>query len=329
MMGVSAAGIAGFSHPAFAQERSANVSVGETTREPAFGTEPGTQRIDANPEAGFHSPYFLYTPEPTSSATESVNDSRERPLLVQIHPWGDFQNRVKNARRAISGGVLSAGEMNCPALVAPLPNGVESGFRSPEKPQNVDPRHRRVDLQLLAMIEDANSRLSGGTFTVADQFHFGGASSAGYFIDAFAALHPEQVNIFSSGAHGNAFLPIERLTEDIPTYGDPDQQIVPWPIGAGNFDERFGKEFDRESWMKIDQFRWIGAEDQNPENPDEYYHKAFKDSNEIDRLIEEFFGKLQVDHRFRTSQKIYDHLGVPAKFSAFEGAGHVPPAENR
>lgn len=306
----------------------ATVTIGETTPESGFGTEPGTQRIDANPEAGFHSPYFLYTPETPDSATESVNDSQTRPLLVQIMPWGDFEERVESARDAIQGGVMRADVMNCPALVAPLPNGPESGFRSPEEPQDIDPRHERVDLQLLAMIEDAKSRLNGGTFTVADQFHFAGGSSSGYFIDAFAALHPEHVEVFSSGANGFAFLPLEKLTEDIPTHGDPDHETTPWPIGAGNLDERIGEEFNRKAWMKIDQFRWIGAEDQDPENPDEYIHKAFRGSDEIDELIEDIFGTLQVDHRFETSRKIYDHLGVPATFTVFEGVGHVPDGEH-
>lgn len=73
---------------------------------------------------------------------------------------------------------------------------------------------------------------------------------------------------------------------------------------------------------------WIGAEDQDPENPDEYIHKLYRDSDEIDELVEDIFGTLQVDHRFETSRKIYDHLGVPATFTVFEGVGHVPDGEH-
>lgn len=154
-----------------------------------------------------------------------------------------------------------------------------------------------------------------------------GGSSAGVFIGTFAALHPEHVNVFSSGANGIAFLPIEELTDDTPTHGDPERTTVRWPIGAGDIDEFADEEFNREAWMEIEQFRWIGAEDQDPENPDEYLHKPYKGSGEVDQLVENIFGTLQVDHRFETCREIYDQLGVPATFTAFEGAGHVPESE--
>jgi hypothetical protein len=303
----------------------ATATADESVHEPAFGTDPGAQRIDANPEAGFHSPYFLYTPETPDSATDSVNNSLERPLLVQVHPWGDFEDRVSNARNGIQNGVLRADRMNCPALLAPLTFNIEGAFLRRDDP---DPRQERVDLQLLAMIDDAKSRLSGGAYTVADQIHCGGGSSAGVFMDAFAALHPGHVNVFSSGANGIAFLPFEQLSDDFPTFGNPGQQTVPWPLGAGEVDELANKEFDRDAWMEIDQFRWIGAEDQDPENPDNYVHKLYRGSDEIDQLVEEIFGTLQVDHRFETSRQIYNHLEVPATFTVFEGAGHVPESEH-
>ena len=307
-------------------ERSrATATTDEQVREPAFGTDPGAQRIDANPEAGFHSPYFLYTPETPDSATESVNNSLERPLLVQVHPWGEFEDRVNNAREGIQNGILRADRMNCPALLAPLTFNIEDAFLRRDDPE---PRQERVDLQLLAMIEDARSRLSGGAYTVADQIHCGGGSSAGVFMDAFAALHPEHVNVYSSGANGIAFLPFEQLTDDIPTFGNPGQQTVPWPIGAGEIDELAKKEFNSDAWMEIEQFRWIGAQDQDPEAPDRYVHKLYKGSGEVDQLVEEIFGTLQVDHRFGTSREIYNHLGVPATFTTFEGAGHVPESEH-
>ena len=299
----------------------ATVTVGEATLESAYGTDPGAQRIDANSEAGFHSPYFLYTPETSAPATESVNNSRERPLLVGVYPWGDFEDRVSNAGERIRNGILGAQRMNCPALMAPLPFIIEDAFLRRDNP---NPRQERVDLQLLAMIEDAKSRLDGGTYTVAGQIHFDGGSTGGIFADAFSALHPEHVNVFSSGANGIAFLPFEELSDDIPTFENPGQTTVPWPVGAGEIDKLADRGFNRDAWMEIEQFRWIGAEDQDPENTDTYIHKIYKGSDEVDQLVEEIFGSLQVDHRFETSREIYDHLGVPATFTAFEGAGHVP-----
>jgi hypothetical protein len=301
----------------------ATVTVG-TGSESAFGTNSNAQRIDANPEAGFHSPYFLWTPDTPDLATESVNNSRERPLLVEVQPWGNFGERVNSARERISGGTNVARDMKSPTLIAPLTIDVEDPFLRQSDP---DPRQERVDLQLLAMIEDAKSRLESWPYTVTDQIHGGGGSLAGIFWNAFAALHPEHIRVMSSGANGIAFLPFEELTDDIPTFGNPRQTTVPWPIGAGEIDELADKEFNRRAWMEIEQYRWIGAEDQDPENPDRYVHKIYKGPGEIVQLVEEIFGSLQVDHRFETSRKIYDHLGVPATFDAYEGAGHVPEGE--
>lgn len=303
---------------------SASDPADESTAGPAFGTAPGAQRIDADPEAGFHSPYFLFTPDTPDAATKSVNNSTERPLLVEVYPWGDFENRISHAREQIQNGTVRAERMNCPALIAPLPFKIEDAFLRLDDPA---PREQRVDLQLVAMIEDAKSRLEGGAYTIAEQVHCNGGSTAGVFIDTFAALHPEHVNVFSSGANGIAFLPFAELTDDIPTFGSPEQTTVPWPIGAGEIDQLADKEFNRDAWMQIEQFRWIGAEDQDPENSDRYIHKIYKGSDEVDELVEEIFGTFQVDHRFETSREIYDHLGVPATFTAFEGAGHQPKSE--
>ncbi|TKX73987.1 hypothetical protein EXE46_11635 [Halorubrum sp. GN11_10-6_MGM] len=81
--------------------------------------------------------------------------------------------------------------------------------------------------------------------------------------------------------------------------------------------------------MDIEQFRWIGGEDQDPDDPRNYVHKRFRGDDEIDRAIEEIFGTLQVDDRFGTSREIYDHLGVPATFRKFEGQPHAPDREYR
>ena len=320
---------------------SSEVSISETVdgAEPVgtpYGTEPGVQKIEADPDARFHSPYFLYTPE-FDSVEESVTDSQERPLVVTAYPWGEFEERVEGAQRpdrSVTGRIADA--MNCPVLSVPLT--LTRGHLGLE-PQELtlaqeleidDPRRERVDLQFIAMIEDAKSRLNTGTYTVADGIHYDGASSAAYFIEKIAPLHPEYINAYSFGANGHAFLPFGELTDDIPVYGDPDRTTIPWPIGTGNFEELTGEEFNKEAWMDIEQFRWMGGEDQDPDDPENHIHKRFRDEHrEISQVVEEIFGTLQVDDRFETSREIYDHLDVPARFRIFEGQPHAPDFEYR
>lgn len=301
-----------------------------------YGTEPGVQTIEADPDAGFHSPYFLYTPTTSPSSVESVSNSRKRPLLATAYPWGDFEERVEGANREVEGGLMRAvaDATNCPVMAVPLT--LTRGYVGLE-PQELtlaheieitDPRRERVDLQFIAMIEDAKSRLNSDTHTIADEIHYAGGSSAAYFIEKIAPLHPEHISVFSFGANGLAFLPFEELTDDIPVHGDPERTTVPYPIGAGNLEELTGEEFNKKAWMDIEQFRWIGAEDQDPEDPDNYIHKRFRSGREISQVVEEIFGTLQVDDRFETSREIYDHLEVPATFTKFEGQPHAPDRES-
>jgi hypothetical protein len=296
--------------------------------ETGYDTNLGVQRIEKDPEAGFHSPYFLYTPSTQTTAEDSVNGSQTRPLLVRIYPYGDHQNRVQNARRQAEAGWI-ADAVQSPLLVAPLWFRIDPGFGLESGEQVSDPRRERVDLQLLAMIEDAKSRLNGGTYTVADQIHFEGSSAKGTFIDRFAALHPEHVNVFSSGANGIAFLPVAEVSDELPTYNDATGESISWPFGTANFEDLVGEEFNREAWMDITQFQWIGENDQDPSDPDEYVHKAWRFEDEDSRLVQEIFGTLQVDHRFNTCREIYNHLGVPATFTIFDGSGHVPGRDGR
>jgi hypothetical protein len=290
-----------------------------------YNTPTGVQKIDKDPDAGFHSPYFLYTPQTPETAEESLSNPK-RPLLVKNYGWGDYEERVEGARNSVQGEMWRVADAtNSPLLGTPLRFRVDSGFRLKTETEVSDPRRERVDRQLVAMIEDATSRLNGSTYAVNDKIHFRGASLGGRFIDRFAALHPEYVDLFSSGANGIAFVPLPEVTSDLPTHGESSDEgkSLFWHVGTANFEELVGEQFNKEEWMKINQYRWIGEHDQDPENTDEYLHKAFKGSNEIDQLIQDIFGNLQVDHRFKTSQQIYNHLDVPATFNIFEGEEHV------
>lgn len=301
-----------------------------------YGTEPGVQKIEADHDAGFYSPYFLYTPTTSPLAVESVSNSRKRPLLVEAYPWGDdFEERIESASGTIEHGLMRtvADATNCPVLVTPLP--LTRGFIGLE-PQELTladeieisyPRRDRVDRQFIAMIEDAKTRLNSDTHSVAEKIHYAGGSSAADFIDRIAPLYPEFISVISAGANGYVFLPFEEITDDIPVHGDPERTTIPYPIGAGNLEELTGEKFNRDVWMNIEQFRWIGAEDQDPEDPENYTHKRFRDDREISQVVEEIFGTLQVDDRFETSREIYDHLDIPATFTKFEGQGHVPDSK--
>lgn len=285
--------------------------------------------IEADPDTGFNWPYLLYTP---STTDENVNEKSEadatetRPLLVGNSPRrgvpSDRDKRAESGRNHIERGRLRAiaDELNSPAVVALIPSRTEDG--SYQNLRLSDSTFERLDLQLLAMVDDARDRLAEQPYEIPKKFHAEGFSSNGRFFDKLTALHPERINAISAGGNGITVLPLEELAPDIPTAGDPSTETPPWPIGVGDLQELTGEKFNRDAWFETNQFWYIGAEDQDPENPGEYLHKLYKGSGELDELISEIFGSLQVDDRFKTSQAIFEQLDAPAQFTAYEGAGH-------
>lgn len=324
-----------------------------------YAMSSGVHKIEADASRGFQMPYFLFTPSTPPVASESLNSSCKRPLIVEVTPWGDADNRIEYSSEAVRGGTgrTIAEATNSPLLVAPL-NHEPPRIDSTGDPFLSDPsppftRDRRVDLQLTAMIENAKRRLNGSVFTVAERIRLIGASSAGRFADLFAAIHPEIVFALSSGANGIAFLPFHTVKTGTPTHQSEDEtplqqsthsenrvqdaqlmatgdqgRIVRWPIGTAGLYNRAGETFDKSAWKEIDQYRWIGSEDQNSTNPQRNRHKLYSGDSPTGSLVRDLFGSLQVSDRFKTSKKIYNQLNVPATFVSFEGDGHVKSDES-
>jgi len=304
----------------------ATVAVDEPLNEPdSSGTESRVELIEADPDAGFNWPYMLYTPGTSDSTTES-DSADTRPLVVGNSPWrgvpSETEKRRESGQSHIESGRVNAiaAELQSPALVALIPSRTEDGSDVNLTLSGSNPP--RLDLQVLAMIEDARARFSDQPFDVPEKFHAEGFSSNGRFYDKFTALHPERINAFSAGGNGIVVLPFEELSEDIPTAGNPSITTLPWSVGVGDLSKLIGTEFNREAWLETNQFWYIGADDQDPENPGEYIHKRYRGSGEFDNLISEVFGSLQVDDRFRTSQAILEQVGASAEFTAYDGAGH-------
>jgi len=308
----------------------ATVAVDEPLHSSDSGdSESGLELVEADSDAGFDWPYLLYTPSTSESAEGDEAGSagaETRPLVVGNSPWrgvpSETERRLESGRGHIENGRLSAiaSELDSPGLVALIPSRAEDGSYQNLSLSGTD--GDRLDLQLLAMIEDARERLAEQPYDVPEKFHADGFSSNGRFFDKFTALHPERINAVSAGGNGIVVLPFEELGEDVPTAGDPSTTTLPWPVGVGTLSELIGAEFDEEAWLETDQFWYIGAEDQDPENPEEYVHKLYRGSGEVDDLIAEIFGSLQVDDRFRTSEAILEQVGASARFTAYDGAGH-------
>ena len=71
---------------------------------------------------------------------------------------------------------------------------------------------QRLDLQLLAMIDDARARLASRGMNLPAKVLLTGFSASGSFVNRFTALHPERVQAAAAGGlNGNLILPLATL----------------------------------------------------------------------------------------------------------------------
>lgn len=277
--------------------------------------------IEADPEAGFNFPYFLYAPDISP-------DAEPRPLLVQPNNSGtatdDFSVHQTSAEERITERFPRdmSDNLTIPLLVPVFPR--------PES-DPVDLTHyvhylctttmnlesgvlERVDQQLIRMVEHAQDLLADLSYPVTDDIHMNGFSASGNFVNRFAALHPERVQAVTAGAvNGTAILP---LTE-------ADGHSLPYQLGVADFDSLIGETFDLAQWTEVDQFIYMGATDTNDTIG---YGDAWTDSGQEATALE-VYGEDMQRERMPFCEAVYDAKGASAQFAVYDGVGHWRSSE--
>lgn len=101
---------------------------------------------------------------------------------------------------------------------------------------------KRLDLQLIAMIDDAIERSSLKGITLERKVLMTGFSASGMFASRFTLLHPERVQAAAIGSPGGWPM--------APT-GEWNGVKLPYPVGVSDLKELVGKEFDIESLRSV------------------------------------------------------------------------------
>jgi hypothetical protein len=175
----------------------------------------------------------------------------------------------------------------------------------------------RVDRQLLNMIDDARERLNDEPYPVDDGIHMDGFSAAAAFSTRFGLLYPNRVKSISAGGGGAAPLP----------FSSRDGVTLPYPLGIADYQDWTGRSFDREAWTSIDQFIYVGEEDQPLPDEDPRRYRPYSDRYQ-DRA-EEVYGINSVTEKLPTTRSAYDEVGANAEFKIYEGVGHRTTPESR
>lgn len=275
-----------------------------------FKTTLNPERYEKfNPDGkNFMWPYYLYIPEKV----------RNPHLLVVPNNSGFVSDGMKDheevAKSTLQTMASDYGEsLGCPVLVPVFPrwekeaNLYTQALDRDALTTNI-PQLKRLDLQLVAMIDDARNRLLEKKIRVKKDSLFFGFSASGMFVNRFALLHPEYVKAATVGSPGG--WPIAPAVD---YKGKP----LTYPIGISDVDMLTGEKVDLKSFRHIPLYFYLGSADTNDSVPYEDSYEQ-KDASIINNL----FGKTPVG-RWSTAQSLYKDAGCDAQFVLYPGVGHT------
>ena len=202
----------------------------------------------------------------------------------------------------------------------------------------------RLDLQLIAMIDDSKRILSKTGIILDKKILMSGFSASGDFVDRFTLLHPEIVKAAVIGGSDN-IIPYENL----------NGENLPYPIGIYDYEKITGKKFDPNLVADVYRYIYKGSEDEGgwytSEENDKvtvYTGKEYFEKIESPQIIENlrqrnipiyingdvtdmeqkeisyraYNGKILVD-RFLIIKDIFNKLNLNRnEFKVYEGVGH-------
>ncbi|MDC0167909.1 hypothetical protein OAI69_00780 [bacterium] len=223
--------------------------------------------VKANPEKGFHFPYLLKTSKKTVDANY---------IVVESNNTGGHNKSIKSmtskAKKSL-GWVLGSSiskKLNYPMLMPVFPYAtkeIEKVLTNKNKykyyfPQldsdvlkiDID-KYKRIDLQLIAMIDDARGRLlKENNQNINEKVIMVGFSSSSLFSARFTFLHPERVSVAIGGGIGGLLpVPAEKINGIEAIY----------PIGTYDFENITGTKFNLEEYKKTPQFYYQGTKDKS------------------------------------------------------------------
>lgn len=275
--------------------------------------------IEKLPEKGFNYPYYLFIPD-------DIADDKELTLITEPNNSGflsdGLDKHLEKAQRIATldfyTGNYLARNLQFPLLVPVFPrNESQRHTYTHSLDRDVmlekDTDLERLDLQLLAMIEDARERLMEMGYEIDEQFFITGFSASGTFANRFTAMHPGKVKAMAAGGiNGLLFLPLEEINDIKLNY----------PVGTSDFKKIFQKNFNVEEFNETPQFLFMGAMDDNDAIP---FADAFDQPER--EVIYQILGREMQPLRWENCQRIYNTKGVNAQFRTYEDIGHEQPDE--
>lgn len=273
--------------------------------------------IKSKPDKGFSNDYILFIPKKTP-----IN--KLTYLLVEPNNTGKLSDSIEvHKQHAIAlASVSSVGnniatELNIPLLVPIFPR-LESKPNTYTHALDRDvileesPDLKRLDLQLIAMIEDAKQVLKSMNIQVEAKVFMNGFSASGSFTNRFSLIHPEIIKALAIGGfNGELMFPINEIRGIKLNY----------PLGCNDFEKLFNHKLNLKAYQAIPQFIYMGKLD---ENDAVQYDDAY-DEAERENINTNIGSKVQ--ERYVACQKVYKDNGINAIFKSYDKVGHWTTSE--
>lgn len=276
--------------------------------------------IAAKPSEGFNYPYFLLIPAGTA-------DNKDKKYMVVEPnntgtPTDSFKTHEECVRSALHAhGALSTGAGGFQASTA-----LKTPLLMPVFPRPTTPDGRgiyihaldkesimmtgdlaRVDLQLIAMIKDAQKLLSSKGITVENKVDMIGFSASGQFVNRFTTLHPDMVK--ASVFQAFSCFPAAKFNGVDLYYG----------YGVSDIKQITGQDFNATEYKKVAQFCYMG------ENDDHDLINPFTDQDRKDYELEQklFGNKLGMD-KWAIRQSMVKQMGFDGyiQFHTYKNIDH-------
>jgi len=153
---------------------------------------------------------------------------------------------------------------------------------------------KRIDRQLLCMINDAKEFLKKQGYSYDEQIILTGYSASAKFAQRFAFLYPEEVQmVIAGGMSATLCLPVSEYKGCKLNY----------PLGTNDYEKIVGKKFDEKQFSRIKQYFFLGSLDTNDPVP-------FPDNYTDDErnVINKIFGKDMQNDRWPKMLQILEEL---------------------
>jgi hypothetical protein len=288
----------------------------------AFTTHPPDDydliKVPAAPAKGFEWPYYFCIPKALSRSTL---------LLVEPNNTGtatdDWAVHDAAALSIMKWRADFAIRLDVPLLVPtfprprnpPIPGGIYTHALDRESltTEVVLPGGsiRRVDLQLIAMIRDAQTRLADRGFKVDSKVLMMGFSASGMFTSRFTMLHPEIVRAAAPGSPGGwPLAPVSQWWGGTP---------LRYPVGIADVRNLTGKAVSLAEVRRVPQYIYVGDQDTN----DALDTRDFP-QNEIEVICAHLNCNPapNISERWPISEEIYNSAGVFNSFVVYPGVAH-------